>query len=327
MSVCKNNPKRTYTGKEPSPKGLGYCASGEKEGTKMEGKDGSMWIKKKGRWIKYNICDDFVGYSIPVRKSVVRLLYGIKSNKEGYIHKYISYNNFEKKLTKVPSKAQLEKLDKNKTNKYFCGNKLLPKDIKPSDIHKGCKKYMIHDNGGRPFLVCIKGKDALIYKVPDDVYKYSENIKDYHYSKLIGKYHFDKVFIPKGYDGPVLTLRKKFMSADKNDGNSVLLQLKDKYVYIGDRIYEFKTKDDIVKYYSPIGNNDVPYPVAVSKENIYFMLDETYVPIKNIKDFDKWKEIDLADAYQYYYGHSGEEALRKYAKKMIGVKTIEKRQW
>ena len=32
---------------EPSPKGLGYCAHGMKEGDKKKGKDGKMWIIKK----------------------------------------------------------------------------------------------------------------------------------------------------------------------------------------------------------------------------------------------------------------------------------------
>jgi len=45
MPYCINYPKRTYTGKEPSPKGLGFCASGEKEGTEMKGKDKNMWVK------------------------------------------------------------------------------------------------------------------------------------------------------------------------------------------------------------------------------------------------------------------------------------------
>ena len=48
---CKNNPKKTYLGVEPSPKGFGFCASGEKEGTEMKGKDGNMWVKKNGKWI------------------------------------------------------------------------------------------------------------------------------------------------------------------------------------------------------------------------------------------------------------------------------------
>ena len=56
---CKNNPKKTYLGTEPSPKGLGYCASGEKEGTEMKGKDGNMWIKKNGKWVKKNSKEDY----------------------------------------------------------------------------------------------------------------------------------------------------------------------------------------------------------------------------------------------------------------------------
>jgi hypothetical protein len=50
MPICKNNDKRSYTGK----KRLGYCASGEKEGTKMKGLDGNIWQKKNGKWVKYS---------------------------------------------------------------------------------------------------------------------------------------------------------------------------------------------------------------------------------------------------------------------------------
>jgi hypothetical protein len=57
MPYCKNNSKKTFIGDEPSPKGLGYCASGEKEGTKMKGKDGNIWIKSDNKWIKYNNTD------------------------------------------------------------------------------------------------------------------------------------------------------------------------------------------------------------------------------------------------------------------------------
>ncbi len=69
MPICKNNPKRHYTGKEPSPKGLGYCASGEEEGKIMKGRDGNTWIKKNGKWVKYNktfikkIYDQFISFN------------------------------------------------------------------------------------------------------------------------------------------------------------------------------------------------------------------------------------------------------------------------
>lgn len=57
MPICKNDPKSSYKGDEPSPKGLGYCAHAENVGTKMKGKDGNMWIiketsKKIKRWVK-----------------------------------------------------------------------------------------------------------------------------------------------------------------------------------------------------------------------------------------------------------------------------------
>lgn len=47
MPKCKNDPKTSYTGKEPSPKGLGYCSKKERIGTKKRGKDKKMWIVKK----------------------------------------------------------------------------------------------------------------------------------------------------------------------------------------------------------------------------------------------------------------------------------------
>lgn len=56
MPTCKNNAKRYYSGKEPSPKGFGYCAHASKLGTRKRGKDGKMWhVKKAGkskRWVR-----------------------------------------------------------------------------------------------------------------------------------------------------------------------------------------------------------------------------------------------------------------------------------
>ena len=43
MPKCKNDPKKSYKGTEPSPKGLGYCAHGEKEGKIRKGKDGNKY--------------------------------------------------------------------------------------------------------------------------------------------------------------------------------------------------------------------------------------------------------------------------------------------
>jgi len=57
MPKCKNDPKRSYKGTEPSPNGLGYCAHSEKVGEIKKGRDNNLWIvkeyKKSKKWIKY----------------------------------------------------------------------------------------------------------------------------------------------------------------------------------------------------------------------------------------------------------------------------------
>ena len=47
MPKCKNDKTTLYTGKEKSPKGLGYSAKKVPIGTKKQGKDKKMWIVKK----------------------------------------------------------------------------------------------------------------------------------------------------------------------------------------------------------------------------------------------------------------------------------------
>jgi hypothetical protein len=42
--ACKNNEKYSYTGKEMSPLGMGYCADAESVGTQMVGRDNKNWI-------------------------------------------------------------------------------------------------------------------------------------------------------------------------------------------------------------------------------------------------------------------------------------------
>ena len=41
---CKNDQAHKFTGKENSPKGIGYCANAESIGTLMEGRDKKLWM-------------------------------------------------------------------------------------------------------------------------------------------------------------------------------------------------------------------------------------------------------------------------------------------
>jgi len=186
--------------------------------------------------------------------------------------------------------------------------------------------YRIHNNRERPFLVKIDSvnKTVSIYKKSrkDMQQQYKEwkekhdltglyppmNEKRSFFSKHVKTYRYQQVFI--GRDG---------IQKPAEPGNSILVRIGNmRYVYIGHMIYEFSTDERITKYHSPVGNNDVPYPTADAPTKTYFMLDMKYVPN------DKIKKIDRKDAYQYYFGHKGDEPLEKYAKRMKKIKVIEK---
>ena len=56
--TCKCSCEDKFTGKEPSPKGLGFCEKCQPLNVIMRGKDGKLWkIEKKGnikKWVKVN---------------------------------------------------------------------------------------------------------------------------------------------------------------------------------------------------------------------------------------------------------------------------------
>ena len=75
------------------------------------------------------------------------------------------------------------------------------------------------------------------------------------------------------------------------------------YLFIGHEIYSFVTPDDVIQeYYSPVGNNAVPYPYAIGEHRTYFMLDRVSVPNELLYP-DK-------DGYGQFYGF-GIDAAQK----------------
>ena len=154
--------------------------------------------------------------------------------------------------------------------------------VKPKHI------YEIVDNGAIPFIV-------FDYSSHVDVYNqhYDEETNEYEMQGKIMDSKYIKIFIGDNeLNEPDYDLKKGI-----GRGNTVLLQTgKDEYTYIGDGIRSFKTKDgDVIeKYYSPVGNNAVPYPYAVGQKYVYLMLDNEYEPVE---DFDLTKDV-----YTQYYG-------------------------
>jgi len=363
MPICKNNPKRNYKGTEPSPKGLGWCASGEKIGKKRKGKDGNMWIIKKvsngsKRWMKDSKtetktetktktnksdnkkidCSKFVRYEKKTKgffSNSVKILEGLKGRK-GYIYKFIDFNNFENKEIEIPEGYKYVKHSKNWVKEYRCDSSKQVLKKNNSEYKKikkemvGYKKYFTHNNGGRPYLVYVGKNDVHIYIRDDKKYyidwdNYSDDDKKnaWMYVKLVGKYKPMRVFIGKSPLNEMTEFSGGY--GKKFDGNSILLKIaNNRYVFIGAYVYEFSTNNDnIIAYWSPVGNNDVPYPVAYGEKNVYFMLDNTYVPIDKFPELNKLSKLEKTDLYKYYYGHTNDKIkYDKFAKKMKSFKII-----
>ena len=75
--------------------------------------------------------------------------------------------------------------------------------------------------------------------------------------------------------------------------------IKHRYVYIGgDMVCKFVTNDKNYKYISNMGNNLVPYSVAIGWENIYYLTPYfRFIRKKNVDvdDIDKLFDIDYDD--------------------------------
>lgn len=123
-------------------------------------------------------------------------------------------------------------------------------------------EYLIHNNGGRPFKVVIDEK-LKIYKQINDFGQplaYSENASLEYTPK--------EIFIGG--------------ETKEDEGNSILLNLdKLEYVFIGEYIFSFTAQNKIKKYFSPMGNSDVPFPYAIDEKNkVYLLVEDTIFETK-----------------------------------------------
>lgn len=134
--------------------------------------------------------------------------------------------------------------------------------------------YMTHNNGGYPYEVVVCNGNFVQISIDRNGNGYFEHI-------MTKKY--DKLWI--GVDPEV----------DDSKGNTFLIYFANvgEYMYIGNSyIKTFKTTRPIINYYSPVGNNDVPYPYAVDDKNNYYLMAE---------DAMLSRSPTGVDVYQYYY--------------------------
>lgn len=229
-------------------------------------------------------------------------------------HRWKRFNNSEKNKTK------------NKTKK-------IQKDKETSKISIKGKSYFTHDNGGRPFMVNINGNNVDIYTYPKD-FSFDRRLEKKDYTNFVKSYkNVKKIFIGKSIKGDDMYAsypNNPAKAASAGLGNSILLNLSgNKYAFISISIFEFETKDDLIEeFYSMIGRNDVPYPVAIGEKNVYFLLIEKgnykYISREHFKDFPKKYSWGL-DSYSRFWElgiFKDMGNLYKYTKNIPKVKTI-----
>ena len=135
--------------------------------------------------------------------------------------------------------------------------------------------YVLTHNRFNTFMVLFFTdlKKAQIYKLP---YRDSPH----HEIEIVMSFDYLHIFGP---------------DENKNYGIFLFETENKKYVHVGENLFSFETNDEFVKYSSEHGQNDVKYPFAYDKENIYFLLDREYIPIQ------EYENSTMENEYQYLY--------------------------
>jgi len=216
------------------------------------------------------------------------------------INKKSNKKNNRKLDWKVKIEQKQKKLIKMKlSNTFIPINKLTSKN----------NYYITHDNGRRPFRIKANNEGIFVY-----TYKNREEMNNYDYTKLLFK---TNKFIGywSGFDTSIFEFH----------GNSMLIQLSEyEYVHIGCEIFSFNTHEIINDFISPVGNSDVPYPVAYSNNYVYFFLEKQYVELEILNT--KPSVANAEKIYSEFYGHIGKVQHYKINKhKFKNLKYILKR--
>ena len=117
--------------------------------------------------------------------------------------------------------------------------------------------YTTRFNGGDYFDVFIDGSEIEIYKYMDEI--------------LLLKINFNELKIGNSEESD--RTRELGTYGEYYNGNTILVETNNNYIFIGDRILEMERREDeIIEFYSSeVLNNDVPYPILKTNKRICFL--------------------------------------------------------
>lgn len=162
--------------------------------------------------------------------------------------------------------------------------------------------YQTHDNGARPFRVFVDEKDKVAVITLITPTEFANECYPFVVNK---RFPFQKVWIGKSPLNEMTEFSRGH--GPKFDGNSILFYLGEHekshtYMFVGDSIKVFRTEIPIHSFESPVGNSDVPYPFATSRDGKTY-----YLFAENVVLHSKSKPI--SDPYQIYYSSSEDRGV------------------
>jgi hypothetical protein len=164
--------------------------------------------------------------------------------------------------------------------------------------------YRTHDNGGSPYQVVV-GRDRVTVYERDEAFD-----DDVYLSRVL------EVVRPLAVHPGTWRGRGGYQSPSPR-GNSVLIQVRGATcVFVGHFVFRFSLVDEFVKFVSPLGNSDVPYPWLVGSRFVYLLLeDEGFNAVRKGARAAVVRvpraEADLADPWGQFYqlGSARQRAL------------------
>ena len=179
------------------------------------------------------------------------------------------------------------------------------------------EKFDICDNGGIPFILKIYSNYVVVnvriqqdYDTDDEdqdkpvEYSHSyyfKNLGYYRNSGLDADWIWNRAAKYKDYDDSPKKNEKYEDGVDRwinyylGEGNSMLFPTgnENEYIFIGWKIYRFKTKSKVIGFVSVMGNSQVPYPYAYDEDYFYLLIEDVY--------FKRIFNHNDNDPYEIYY--------------------------
>lgn len=201
---------------------------------------------------------------------VVRKMHVFAMLVDGNFHRYDKPNCFFAEPMVIPSECKIRDVS------AFCINRMVGKIFNPGECtcdSDNSITYLTEDNGTKSYKIKIIDERLV------EVYSYSEEIIPDEIecvscllSKLLAEYEPEKIFIGRSLLNNMTAFSGGY--GEEWDGNSVLLYMgrsgdNYEYIYIGMNIISLSTSEEVLEYYSPVGNSCVPYPYCLTENYIY----------------------------------------------------------